>query len=115
MDPRFVRLLAIAGFFLAFGVVFIAWPQIGGQNHVDLIDWYWKLTLGVFFSLAVVRSALAAVADERPWNRRLLAWLLVVLITGAAMGLATYDAHLNEPADEGVDMGTEDPGAVRSL
>ncbi len=115
MDPRFVRLLAIVEFLLAIGVVFVAWPQIGGQNHLDLIDWYWKLPLGVLFSLAVVRATLAAIAGDRPWNRRLLAWMLVMTVTLVAMGLATYDAHLNEPADEGVEMGADDPGAVRSL
>ncbi|MFN0172642.1 MAG: hypothetical protein ACKV22_40195 [Bryobacteraceae bacterium] len=115
MDPRFVRLLAIAEFLLALGVVFIAWPQIGGQNHVDLIDWYWKALLGGLIALAVARATLAAVAEDSAWNRRLLGWILVIVVTVVAMGFATYDAHLNEPADDSVEMGEDDSGAVRSL
>ena len=115
MDPRLIRFLCILEFVVCFGVVFVAWPQIGGQEHLDLTEWGWKLTLGVMFSLAVSKATAAAVAGEKPWNARLIAWLLTLAITVIAMGLVTYQAHLNEPADEPVEMDQEEPGVTKSL
>lgn len=115
MDPRLLRLLGIGLFLAAFGMLFVAWPQIGGQEHLDLIEWYWKLVLGIVFALSVAKAATAAAREEKPWNGRLASWLLMVILTALAMGFFTYQAHLQEPADETMDLGEEDPGIPRSL
>lgn len=115
MDPRLLRVLSIWLFLTAFGMLFLAWPQIGGQDHLDGVSWIWKLLLGVVFALSVAKGALAAARDESPWNARLFSWILMVALTVAAMGYLTYQAHLNEPDEETMDLSEEDAGTPRAL
>jgi drug/metabolite transporter (DMT)-like permease len=116
MDSRLLRLLSIGLFLAAFGVVFLAWPQIGGQDHVDGVSWSWKLLLGLLFAFSVAKAATAAARDESPWNARLISWILMVALTVAAMGYLTYQAHLNEPdEEESMDLREEDAGTPRAL
>lgn len=115
MDARLLRLLSIGLFLTAFGVVFIAWPQVGGQDHLDGIEWTWKLILGAVFAFSVARAASAAGRNETPWSARVISWVLMVALTVAAMGYVTYQAHLNEPDDETMDLSEEEPGVPRAL
>ena len=114
MDPRLLRFIYICEFFLCLLVVFIAWPQIGGQMHIDLIDWQYKLLAGAMFSFAAVRATMAGCAAEQPWNARLSGWFIVVLLSMLAMGVLTYNAHLNEPPDD-QELHMEDSPEPRNL
>jgi drug/metabolite transporter (DMT)-like permease len=115
MDPRHLRLFSIGLFLAALGVAFLAWPQIGGQDHLDGISWTWKFLLGVVFAFSVAKAAAAAARDESPWSARLFSWILMVALTVAAMGYLTYQAHLNEPDEETMDLSEEDAGVPRAL
>jgi len=100
MPAGWLRIVYVAEFLLAVMVTFTLWSQVGGQMHLDMIPWYWKLSLGAGLSLAVVRATMAAVEHEKSWNPRSLAWLAGSLGLALAMGLVTYYYHLLEPQEE---------------
>ncbi len=93
MLESFRRPLLVALFLLALLGFHSLWVLAGGQYHVDLIFWPWKLGL----SLAAAGLVLVLGVGNRKqfWISSLL--LLGVLVVA---GLVTYQAHLNEPTDE---------------
>jgi hypothetical protein len=100
MDTKLLRIVYIAEFLLALVAVFTAWSQVGGQTHLELMAWYFKLLLGVGMAYGTVRATAAAVAGERGWNTRSLRWTGIVMAMGILAGVLTYYYHLHEPADE---------------
>ena len=42
-----LRLAYTTQFLIALIAVFVLWSQVGGQSHIDLMPWYFKLGLGV--------------------------------------------------------------------
>jgi heme/copper-type cytochrome/quinol oxidase subunit 3 len=101
MEARFFRIAYAVQFLLTLMATFEVWAQVGGQGHLDLMPWYYKLLLAFLLSLATVKATAAAVRADRFWNRWTSAWLLMILALIVAMGLLTYYEHLHEPADEG--------------
>jgi len=101
MESRFLRIAYAIQFVITLIATFEVWAQIGGQGHLDLMPWYWKLLLAAGFSLATVKATVAAVERDRFWNSRTSAWLAVALLLSIVMGFLTYYEHLHEPPDEG--------------
>jgi hypothetical protein len=96
-----LRLAYSAFFLIALIAVFVAWSQVGGQSHVDLLPWWLKLALGVGMAYAVTRAAVSAVAGEKAWNGQTLKWLGLTIALGVICGLSTYYAHMYlEESDE---------------
>ena len=95
-----VRLLLALEFLLALVAVYTLWSQVGGQYHLDLMAWYWKLLFGPALAYVTVRATMAAMAADRTWNTRTLAWLVTALALLALMGAVTYYYHVYEPAEE---------------
>ena len=96
-----LRLFYALEFLIALIATFTVWSQVGGQYHLDLMAWYWKLGLGVGISYATVKATAAAVSGQRTWNSRTLRWISIILALGLACGAVTYYYHLTEPpADE---------------
>ena len=58
-----LRLAYATQFLIALIAVFVLWSQVGGQRHLDLMPWYFKLGLGGGAALAVVKATAAAVAE----------------------------------------------------
>jgi hypothetical protein len=100
MNAVWLRLLYIFEFLLAVPAVFTLWSQVGGQGHLDLMPWYWKLLLGGGASWAIVRLTKAAVEHERGWNFRTAWWTACVVIVAVLLAGATYYCHLHEAPDE---------------
>lgn len=100
MEVRIARIAYAIEFFTALIAVFSAWSQVGGQGHLDLLDWYWKLILSVALSLAVVKATAAAACGDRFLNARTVLWLTLSLLLTITMGIVTYYVHLHEPQDE---------------
>ena len=69
------------------------WVLVGGQYHLDLIFWPWKLGLSLVGAGLV--TLMATGSRKRAW----VAGVLLV-VTLALAGALTYNAHLNEPAEE---------------
>jgi heme/copper-type cytochrome/quinol oxidase subunit 3 len=101
MESRFLRIAYALQFVVTLMTIFAVWAQVGGQGHLDLIPWYWKLLLAAALALATVKATAATVHRDKFWNRWTSAWLAIALILIAAMGIVTYYEHLHEPDDEG--------------
>lgn len=85
---------------LAVPAVYTLWGQVGGQGHLDLMPWHWKLLLGGGACWALVRLTKSAIEHDRFWNAATLAWLGGVLFIGLLMGSATYYCHLHEATED---------------
>ena len=100
MDPRFLRVAYAIEFLAALCAVYVTWSQIGGQSHLDTMDWYMKLIPGVLLAWLIVKATAAAVRGETAWNGATLRWLSASLILIMLMAAMTYYQHLNEPPPE---------------
>jgi hypothetical protein len=100
MRHPLLRPLLIVEFLIAVQAVFTAWSQIGGQYHMDLMFWPWKLVMGLGAALLITLITGSLVKSGGAFTRR--AWwlsaLLILILTAA--GFVTYYYHLNEPSDE---------------
>lgn len=92
-----LRLFYAIEFLVALIATYTVWSQVGGQGHLDLMEWYWKLGLGVALACATVKATAAAVAGPRTWNSRTLRWLSLILALALACGAVTYYYHITEP------------------
>jgi hypothetical protein len=101
-----IRLFYAIEFLVALVATYEVWSQVGGQVHLDMMAWYWKLFLGGGIAFATVRATAAAVHNKRTWNSRTLKWISIVLALALACGAVTYYYHLNEPPDEDEDTPT---------
>jgi hypothetical protein len=100
MQPAWKRIAYAIEFFLATLAVFTVWSQVGGQGHLDLMPWYWKLVCGLGLSCAAVGFTVASAEQEQFWNAKSIAWLVGAIVLMTFMGGLTYHYHLLEPADE---------------
>jgi hypothetical protein len=103
MSPALLRLAYAFEFLVAWIAAFTAWSQVGGQGHLDMMAWQWKLGLPLGWAFACVRATCSAVENERAWNRSTWRWLALCAVLAAGMGAVTWYYHVNEPADEGED------------
>ena len=96
MFERSLRVVYVLEFLVALIAALDLWREAGGQGHLDIMPWYWKLFLPLGLALAAVRTTAASVAMRK---RATMLWglfALTIVITG---GLLTYYYHLNEPMD----------------
>ncbi len=100
MDPRLARLGYVLVYLLALMAFYLAWITVGGQYHLDLMPWYWKLAIPLAGAAAILKATQAAVEGERVWSARTLRWLILTLLAMTAAGLLTLYYHVNEPAEE---------------
>ncbi|MBS1874496.1 MAG: hypothetical protein JSU00_14870 [Acidobacteria bacterium] len=100
MNNGWLRFALMCEFLLALVAVFATWSQVGGQGHLDLMMWCWKLLLGAGLSLAITGMTAALMRSEGVFSRGMVLWGLTALVIAVAMGLATYYYHLHEVDDE---------------
>jgi len=100
MPPRYLRPLLVFEFLIAMQVVFTCWSQIGGQYHLDLMFWPWKLGLSSMASLLITGITGNLVRANGAVSKK--AWFFgsLLLVTVVVAGLVTYYYHLNESGDE---------------
>ena len=101
MPPLLLRLAYVSEFLLALIAALMLWSEVGGQGHLDLMPWYDKLSLSLALALVTVLGTMSAAAQERAWNARTSAFLLMGLLIAGAMAALTYYYHLHEEDDEG--------------
>ena len=99
-----LRLLYAIEFPIALIATYTVWSQVGGQGHLDMMAWYWKLCLGAAIAFAAVKATAAAVKGERAWNSRTLRWISIILALALACGAVTYYYHLTEPPPDDEDQ-----------
>ncbi len=100
MPPRLLPVLYALEFLIALIAVYTVWGQVGGQNHLDYMAWYWKAGIGFAMAAAVIRLTVAITSDSPHARRRITLWTLVLFGLAICAGLVTYYYHLNEPADD---------------
>jgi|HubBroStandDraft_1064217.scaffolds.fasta_scaffold93989_2 hypothetical protein len=94
--PNLLRLAYMLEFLVAQLAILEVWSQVGGQNHLDLMPWYTKLSLTVGLALVTVAGTVSAVSHERAWNAKTIACLALGLMIAGAMGGVTLYYHLHE-------------------
>jgi len=114
MHNRLLRPLLIVEFLIAIEAIFTVWSEVGGQYHLDLMFWPWKLGIGAACAgLIVAITANLAQNDGRITRRALwfCSLLIAVLITA---GVVTYYYHVNEPVDQDDDQ-DDAPAKISSI
>lgn len=107
MNTVWLRLVYIIEFLVAIPAVYTLWSQVGGQGHLDLMPWYWKLLLGAGACWAIIRLTAALIEQDRIWRLRTIVWALALVLFALSMASATYWYHLHEtPEDTDQEEGT---------
>lgn len=113
MPSRFLRPLLIVEFLIALQVVFTCWSQIGGQYHLDLMFWPWKLGIGVTVALLTTGITANLLKSDGAIGKKTWLYGCLLLVTIGVAGIVTYYYHVNEPQD---DQGQDDqPATITSL
>ncbi len=100
MPARLLRPLLIIEFMIALQVVFTCWSQIGGQYHLDVMFWPWKLVLSAAMALLTTALTASLVRSDGIVGKKTWIYGSLLLATIAIAGLVTYYYHLHEPSDE---------------
>ena len=64
MDNRLLRPLLIVEFLIAVQAIFTIWSEVGGQYHLDLMFWPWKLGIGLASAALIVAITANLVRNE---------------------------------------------------
>ena len=96
MNTAYLRVAYVCEFWLVLLCIHVAWPQAGGQAHLDTMVWCWKLFLPLLLSASVVGLTAAAVSSENFWSGKTILWLAAAVVLALAMGLVTYYYHVHE-------------------
>jgi ABC-type multidrug transport system permease subunit len=107
MELRLLRAAYTIEFLVALVATLEFWSQVGGQNHMDLMPWWWKALLSLSIATAVVKMTVAV------HPRQILIWLLVLVLLLIGGGVTTYYFHLYEPQDEAVDEDQVTPTSLQ--
>ena len=99
MQKNHVRALLIIEFLIAVQVIFTLWSQVGGQYHLDLMFWPWKLGLGLGAAGLIVAITASLLQENAHVTRRVLMLCSLLIVVFAVAGMVTYYYHLNEPVD----------------
>jgi hypothetical protein len=100
MQKHHLRPLLIVEFLIAVQAIFAIWSQVGGQYHLDLMFWPWKLGLGLGAAGLVVAITASLFQENGQSTRRVLLLCSLLIATLGVAGVVTYYYHLNEPIDQ---------------
>jgi hypothetical protein len=114
MDNRLLRPLLIVEFLIAVQTIYTIWSEVGGQYHLDLMFWPWKLAIGLISSGLIVAITANLVRNEGKITGRALMFCSFLIVTFIVAGVVTYYYHLNEPADQNEDQDDE-PSKISQL
>ncbi len=99
MSRSFTRILYAIEFLLALMAALTLWSQSGGQYHLDLMPWYWKLGLTTAAAFAFTRLTMCWAGENIAGRRSMALWIVALLLLMACAGAVTYYYHLYEPTD----------------
>ena len=103
MDKRLLRPLLAAELLVAIIAVFTLWGQVGGQYHLELMFWAWKLGIGLAGAALAVAITASLVHSEGEFTRRVLLQCSLLIVLAVVAGVVTYYYHVNEPQDQDED------------
>ncbi|MDP9055613.1 MAG: hypothetical protein M3N93_15130, partial [Acidobacteriota bacterium] len=100
MPKRLLRPLLILEFLIAVQALFAMWSQVGGQYHLDLMFWPWKLGIGFAAAGLIVAITASIIQHDGEFTRTAILLCSLLILTFALAGAVTYYYHLNEPIDQ---------------
>lgn len=100
MLRRLLPVLYAIEFFLSLIAVYSVWGELGGQDYLDYMPWYWKAGIGFGTAAAVVRLTAAFQLAGASARWRITIWVLILAAFGICAGLVTYYYQVNEPPDQ---------------
>src|SRR5271165_5853156 len=100
MRNSLLRPLLIFEFLIAIEAVFTLWSQVGGQYHLDLMYWPWKLGLGVGAAFLIVWITARLARNGGVIDRRIGISFGLLIVLMLLAGVVTYYYHVYEPADQ---------------
>jgi len=109
MHNRLLRPLLIVEFLIAISAVFSIWSEVGGQYHLELMFWPWKLGLAFAAAGLIVAITANIIQHDGEITRRAILFCSLLIVTCAAAGIVTYYYHLNEPVDQDEDQDDDPP------
>lgn len=113
MQNNVLRPLLVVVFLIALEVVFTFWSEVGGQYHLDLMFWPWKLGISVAAASLIVAITAELARHGGSITRRVLLLGSLLIATGIVAGAVTYYYHLNEPTDD--DDDDDQPRVTRTV
>src|ERR1700679_654149 len=103
MPNRLLRPLLIVEFLIALEAIFTMWSEVGGQVHLDLMFWPWKLGIGVASAGLIVALTANLVRNDGQVTRRAVLFFASLMVIFVVAGVVTYYYHLHEPTDQDQD------------
>jgi len=100
MHNRLLRPLLIVEFLIALEAIFTMWSEVGGQYHLDLMFWPWKLGLAVASAGLIVAITANLVRNDGQVTRRAVLFFSSLILIFVLAGVVTYYYHLHEPTDQ---------------
>jgi hypothetical protein len=97
---RLLPVLYALEFLITLIAVYTVWGELGGQDYLDYMPWYWKAGIGFCAAAAVVKLTAAIGWGGPSGRRRITIWTLVLAGLGIGAGLVTYYYQVNEPQDQ---------------
>jgi nitrogen fixation-related uncharacterized protein len=100
MRPSLLRILLGIEYLIAVQVLIAFWSHAGGQYHLDLMFWPWKLVLPLVGAALVVAITSGLAGGLRWRSARILLMMVSLALLMVVAGFVTYYYHMNEPADQ---------------
>lgn len=100
MPKHLLRPLLIIEFLIALESIYTAWSEVGGQYHLDLMFWPWKMGIG--FGAAWLITAITGniVKNGGAIRRRVYLYASLLCLVLATAGVVTWYYHMHEPVDQ---------------
>ena len=99
MRSKLLGPILVLEFLVAIDAGFMLWSQVGGQYHLDIMFWPWKL--GVILAAASLVTAMTAeFARSGGFTARAKMLAVALLLVATIAGALTYYYHVHEPDDE---------------
>ncbi len=112
MPNRFVRPLLIVVFLIAIEAWLTLWAQTGGQYHLDLMFWPWKLGLTLAAASLITALTGRLIRDDGSVSKASVIYAALLFAVAVTAGFVTYYYHMNEPAD---DQSDDEPTTSQTL
>jgi hypothetical protein len=115
MRNSLLRPFLILEFLVAIDAVYTLWSEVGGQVHLDLMFWPWKLVLGVGAAALITLITGQLARNDGRLTRRALMFCSLLIALVLTAGVVTYYYHLNEPTEQDDDSDEDAPAQISSL
>ncbi len=115
MRNSLLRPFLVLEFLIAIEAVFTTWSEVGGQYHLELMHWAWKLGIGAGAATLIVLITAQLARNGGAFTRRARMQASALIVLALLAGLVTYYYHINEPADQNDDSADDAPAQVTSL